>query len=137
MQKIKTYQPKEKIYGTIGIVMIKTIKTLNPSFSFPSRHHHKGSDCSSKSDADLTITATPRSHQTTPSASRRRPQASNPRALVGGAAGRALLLCVAAGLQCALLAACAASRALLAACAAGRMLLAAGCRCQNFRPPSL
>ena len=42
MQTIKTYQPKEKNYGTIGIVMIKSIKTLNPSFSLPSRHHHKG-----------------------------------------------------------------------------------------------
>ena len=129
MQKIKTYQPTEKIYETIGIVIIKTIKTLNPSFSLPRHHHHKGSDCSSKSDADLTITAMPGSHQTMPSASRRRLQVSSPCALAGGAAGRALLLRVVAGLQRALLAACTASRALLAAARAcwQHVLLAARC----------
>ena len=46
MQKIETYLAKEKNYGTIGIWMIKTIKTLNPSFSLPNRHHHKGHYCS-------------------------------------------------------------------------------------------
>ncbi|KAK9185284.1 hypothetical protein WN943_025639 [Citrus x changshan-huyou] len=50
----------------------------------------KDSHCSRISDTDLTITATPRSHQMTPSANRKRPQASNPRALAGGTAGRAL-----------------------------------------------
>ena len=69
MQKIETYQPKEKTYGTIGTLMIKTIETLNPSFSLPSCHQHKVSHCSSKSGADLTIAATLESHQMTEPAS--------------------------------------------------------------------
>ena len=119
MQKIETYQPKEKNYGTIGTLMIKTIKTLNPSFSLPSRHQHKVSHCSSKFDADLTIAATLESYQMTePRVTRHYPSCTLLAALLAAATHavcadghcwpRALLCCV----QSALI----------------------RCRCQNIQP---
>ena len=172
MQNIETYLPKEKNYETIGIVMIKYIKTLNPSFYLPAAITTKVNHCSqfpAISDAEFAAAVTPETCQTTPSrctesscsrcllrvlaVARERALAAARIACVAGCASstRWLLACSARCWQRALRAArcwqralraarcccCACSARLLAACAAGRALLAAGCRCQNFRPPSL
>ena len=63
------YLPKKKINGAIGISMIETIETLNPSFLFPffpSRHQHKTSRWSqfpAMSDAEFAAAVMPETYQ--------------------------------------------------------------------------